>query len=289
MRQKDRKGLLKLITGTLTGFILVSSAIVLYFISIEAFDEMIYAVFTFNFRYSANAVFPALEGAGLVHYIKSWFSLIFFATCIIFYILFGKRDKQLVLLAILLFIFNLITTKLIGPGFTYYMTLNIPCVAFGIILCLSTITPQPAIDKAVWIFVAILGLGFFLNFGHKAHLINHDKKHADFTANIRDIAKQIPPNERNKVCSYNTLAMFWYYSELLPACKYFLQRELHGAADRKIFDEMNEDIISNPPIWVVLQTGYTKDRQNNARFYEILFEKYYLFGNNTEFELYKLK
>jgi len=288
MKIRNWKGLRTLIVGVSTGFVLVSLVIVLYFIWIEAFDEMIYSSFTYNFKYASKAVFLNEDKTSLVYYFRTWFSLlVLLAGTLLFFI--KRKDEKLTLLALLIFVFNLITTKIIGPGYFHYMTLNIPCLALGVIFIFDATTNYSYRNKFATVLCLVSVIVFLVYFGRNLYKSQQYDLDSDYKACLKGVMSHIPKDEFRSTFGYNVQTHFWFYSHLKPYFKYFTLQDWQQSYDEKIEKETNDMIINNPPLWLIIEPAKPEDGLFNMQIFDVIRQKYDLRDENAIFELYRLK
>jgi len=288
LRTKDYRGLIKVVFSTLTGFLVVSLIIVAYFIKIDAFDEMIYAAFTFNLKYMSSIDFLYKNPLPL-HLTKTWLSLVVLGVgCVLYYI--RKRNIGLLLLAVLMFVINVVTTIFMGPGFYHYMTLNIPCLVLGTVFIISVINEQYSQRKKLvsfgGIIVAVLLVAYiYISFYRNRERLND----SEYISLLNEVVANIPVDEQNSVYGYAVDVKFWYYTDLKPYMRYFIMQERHSMHDESVITEINNRMESAPPKWVATQAEAVASDHINKRFFEIVISRYDLRYKNSMFELYRLK
>ena len=156
VKDKNWKGLKNLIVYFSIGFAIVSLPVIIYFVYMGVFSEMLYASFGFNFKYvEAASIYK--NDSDLQSYLQESFSqrinsffsrrvhrrgfrsmtpfvFMFFSLIIVY-----RRDKKspYILFIILLLLFSLITTQ-IGLFSNHYMTTIIPAFVLSVILILDS-------------------------------------------------------------------------------------------------------------------------------------------------------
>ncbi len=271
--QDKNWGLIRnLIVWSTIGFSIVSIPIIIYFIHIGAFSEMIYASFIFNFRYIQYDIED--QPFTLINLVKGWLSLFIFVVGIIAY--YKKyRDCKMLVLCICLLSIGFITTH-IGLAYFHYMTLNLPLFSFGIIQILSTLKTQLVSRSS---HICVLTTSLLLLFGYTFYKKNQEQYLEDqddilFIKNSIEITDRIPLDQRVSVFTYNVSAKYWLIIRLIPNYKFLTKQEWHGAHDNKILVETNRMIQENPPLWIIIPNQDDFDKSYNPEFYNILSKDY---------------
>ncbi|QIK59535.1 hypothetical protein G7050_06705 [Dysgonomonas sp. HDW5A] len=272
LQNKNWKLFSNLIVWSTIGFLIVSIPIIIYFIHIGAFSEMIYASFIFNFKYIRYNI--ENDSFMIKDLFKRWLSLFLF---MIGAILYHKRyrDYKMLILCICLLLIGFITTH-IGPKYFHYMTLNLPLYSLGIIQILS-LSKVRLLKQNYNIVIFVTSL--LLLFGYTIYKKNLDQYIKDqdetlFIQNSLDIAENIPYNQRSLVFAYNVRPQFWLIMEELPNYKYFTTQEWHGEHDKNILKEINSLIQTHNIQWIVLPNLEFYDKSYNPEFYNILSKDY---------------
>lgn len=272
LKYKDRKRICTLILWAFIGFLFISIPIIIYFIHVGAFSEMMHACFTFNFKYIQYSFDD--QPFSIMNFIKDWLSL---GILMIGTILYYKRfkDYKMLILCIFLFLFALITTH-IGPRYSHYMTLNLPLFTIGLIQIFSTQNNRLLSWKYnVIIFIITL----FLLSGYALYKKNQDQYIKDqddtiFIQNSTDIIKQVPADQRTLVFTYNVSPRFWLITNILPSYRFFTNQEWHGSHDKHIFIETNNLIVTKRPQWIILPNNNAHSKFLNIEFSNLLSKDY---------------
>ena len=271
--QNKNWGLIRNLTvWSTTGFLIVSIPIVIYFIHIGAFSEMIYASFIFNFKYIQYDI--ENQPLTFTNMIKEWLSLSIFVIGTIVY--YNKyRDRKILVLCICILSIGFITTH-VGLAYFHYMTLNLPLFSFGIIQIITTLKVQ-LVNKSCHVY--ILTISLLLLFGYTFYKKNQEQYLEDqndtlFIKNAIEITDRIPLNQRTSVFTYNISAKFWLINRLTPNYKFFTKQEWHGTHDNNILVETNRMIQKNPPLWIIIPNQDAFDKSLNPEFYNTLYKDY---------------
>jgi len=289
VRRKDKKNTINAIVYSLLGFLVFSSFIIAYFIRINALDEMIYAAFTFNFKYvgSASQLLPETAIEKILDIVKTWSSLIILLFGTAMYLYKKRNFDNIILLSILFMVFCSITI-LVGPGYYHYMTLVIPSAILGFILIFLSL-PQNRkrikYDRLFLIAGILILSGYFVGkYNYKYYQETQDDSKVIKSAGI--ISGIIPADEKDSVYAYPISSSFWVHSGLLPCYKYFIMQEQHAKHDPNIIVEINNMMQENPPLWLI---SAGREYSSNNRFWEIVDKNYKLHTVTGGFELYRKK
>lgn len=285
LKYKDWKKISTLILYVSIGFLSISIPIIIYFIQIDAFSEMIYASFIFNFKYIQYSFED--QTFSLMYFVKGWFS---FAILVIGTLAYYKRykDYKILILSISLLLVAFITTH-IGPQYFHYMTLNLPLFSLGTIQVFATQeTRLLSLKSNILIFTTTI----FLLSGYTFYKSNQEQYIKDqydtlFTKNSIDIIDKIPASERSSFFAYNVPPRFWLITNILPSYRFFTNQEWHGSHDEDIFTETNNSIKIKQPQWIVLPNNDASVKFLNNEFSTILDNKYKATYKNSNLVLMK--
>lgn len=288
LSKKDWTGIANLIIYFILGFTLITLPIVAYFLYIDAFDEMIYATFLFNFKYSAltidkyhNSISVILES--IISEIVPFIILILGAI-----LLFIKTRRKSIFLFVILLLFWSKASTYVNGGFTHYMILNLPLLAIGISLVISGLD---CLNKrsVLLIIIASVALSSFSAYKVWRNLTKEEnieikEKHVA----ILKAYSLIPESDKDQIYVYHMPTYFYLLVDLLPSkvSKYFIYQEGHGMHDPNIFKEINNDVVSKSPKWVFIRQ-YDPSTAENVDLYKILEKDYAPKFVDKSFILYK--
>lgn len=291
LKRKDWQMLRRSILGILTGFLLITVPLALYFLYKDALYEMIYATFIFNMKYVGYEPELSFPLRAILLYIAKYWSV--FIILIIGTILYCRQRKEwsMLLLAFLLIVFGLVGTRF-GLYVTHYMTLNIPLLVLGLSLLVSALGSYFSRRKVAWmgLVISLLLLSGYTLWKYNNAYYRDSLDDSAFISQSLDISSHIPASERESVYPYNVQGRFFLNTGIKPRFRYFIFQEWHGVHDSQIFEDVNKMMSIDPPSWVVIATDNTKEQgyvPNNPRFFEILNKDYTLFHKNDGFILYK--
>lgn len=283
LQRKDYKNISRILLYTTVGFIFISLLIFLYFYKIDALNEMLYASIEFNLKYiyfTPKTPYGNLHSI-ILHIIKGWTPFIVLTTGVILYYR-KTKDFSIIILALFLFLTGVITTH-IGLNYYHYMTLNIPLFVLGlsfIFKACSNIRSSIALPIA---FILLFGYSF-MKYNDPEYRESQDD--SGFIKSTSEVMSFIPQAEHNSIYTYNIPAKFWLITGLLPSYKYFIHQDWHGLHSPAIYQEINMNILENPPKWIVIPNISVDKDILNISFYEILERHYSLRHKNEDFILY---
>jgi len=292
LSRKDWRNLQKLLLGSLIGFLIITLPLLFYFLYKDAFNEMIYATFTFNFKYLKYKGVAWALYSPFMYLLNFWtaYIILFLGTLIYCY---KNRKWSLILLSSFLLFFGLISTRF-GLYVHHYAILNIPLLVLGLSLIMYSYRTFLTKRSAG---IATLIISCLLLVGNTALKYDTSRSRKDFddTAFINEsdeVMKQIPYNQRDSLYVYNVHPRFYLYADIGPYYKYFVLQEWHGVHDPQIYDQIKDEMASRPPLWIVMESGYTAEDNympKNEYFFKMLEDDYTLYYENDGFDLYKRK
>lgn len=287
LKDGNIKGLRNFVLYYLLGFLLVTLPLCYYFYSKDAFYEMFFAAFIYNFKYiginESPSPFHSLVDT-FFYLLKAWTPFVVLLIGTIVYYINNKPSYKIILLSTLLIVIGYASTH-VGAAYYHYMTLNIPCLVLGLIYILkadSLRSRKVSIVLCVSVFV-VLSLFTVHKFSANGAFKKWDKA---FISDSRDIIDQIPQSDRNSIYAYHTMTRFHASSQSFPCFKYFMMQEWQGKYNPDLLNEINAMLVNDPPQWIVTQF---RDQSTNRKFWEIVESKYELYYVNNHFELFRLK
>ena len=277
----------------LSGSIFIFSGIAIYFLMNNAFGEMLYATFLFNFMYAEGSKGISTV-ADLLYFFYYVSPVIFSGIMGLYYCL--KKEKKTI--GLLLAVASMVTffSLSMGGNYYHYFILTTPCFVLGIVLFIDLTLEK---GKELWqkghriITMGVLTLflitsGIYMSLSYLATrevadlIINQPQKEYYDTA--LSTASLIPLVDRNSVLGYSVPAGWFIMTDIMPCYKYFTLQEWWGLYDPNVISETNEMLEKNPPKWIVM----ANNKQTNQKIYDILAEKYQLITKDKVVTLYHL-
>lgn len=285
--KKDWLNLVKLVGFVSLGVLIISVPILLYFYSLNSLDELLYATFTFNFKYAENARSFGGDALSLQDIVRLvlLFSIPFFVLLMGTISFYKKnRDSRVMFFSLFLIVITLVAT-LVGLSAPHYLIVALPLIMLGGLYWFLSVE-KVSQKKAYFLFI-LLSLVFIGLAGLKIKQNKgKDVWEAKHTADIVEVLSKIPIDERDNLYAYATSTSFINVAGIKPYIKYIFSQERHGATDPVVFEEINHMMEVRPPKWLVEEY---RGRYYNPEFHEIKDEKYDLYFQNETFDLYKLK
>jgi len=245
------------------GCAVVAVPIVIYFYMNSALHDMIYATFTYNFKYTAkNASKPVLSN------IPKYVTLFFPIGISAFFVLKNyKKNKEKTFLdffVAVIFIVNAVFLIYFNNG-TRYFTLFVP------IYLLVLITYWTYEKKKIKNFIIILCTVIHLLWTG-AYTASTILKLDDFKKQQEVSVKQsmvIPENERDSVIAFNVEPKYYLYMDIIPCHRYFMSQEWWASFDEVVNEEFMTFLKNDKPLWIV-----TNKREDNSELMDIIENNY---------------
>lgn len=265
-------------------FLLYSALVSGYFMCKDAFDEMIFASFTFNFKYMKYEF-----GYNMKSLLLSFsFNILILASIITAaYINYKKeKDFNVVLLLISLLAFGFIPVNMIKIGMFQYKSLLIPIFFIAILLFYKTKRLSIGFNKLQTIGVVLL---LFAMSGIFIIQYNRYKNFdSDYLRSAREMVTVIPTDEYPQVFGYQIDAKIFLMIDLKPTYKYFIFQEFHGSHDGDVIQEVNNMLQKDTPLWVFTQRNLMR-KSTNIVAVKLLEERYDIAFEDNNLILYHLK
>lgn len=288
---KDWKSVLNLISFFTLGFLLICLPIVGYIIYLGAFDEMVYACFIFNFKYS-NYEMITTDRPLLIAFIETSIKLYPFIILIIGSIAYylKTKNRKIILPVTLLIFWAAISTQL-GPAYTQYMLMTVPLVTIGAILSLHSIEilNKNHIVTTLLMLIALAGCAAF------QIRLDYSTENRAWISALNEAFDEayalIPENERDQIYTYEMPSHIYTRTGFIPnknLSRYIIFQDWHGKHDSKIYGEINDMMLKKRPKWIFARV-YNPTNIKNDQFYDILEESYVPVLIYKPFTLYKAK
>lgn len=288
IKLENKKHLFDFILYFILGFLVVSAPVLIYFMVKDALFDMIFAAFLYNLKYIGlnmpESPYETYRGT-ILHIFKAWMPFIILLIGTIMYFIKVKKYR-IILWSVLLVGYSYITTH-VGAAYYHYMTMNIPCLVFGLIFIIASLPDTVKKRKLIALTLIVLSAAFVVlsAFMYKKQGGGTDGD-SFYISQAKELLDDIPLTERNSVFAYQTMTRFHATTGLMPHFRNFMMQEWQGKYNPQIIEDINNMMLTNPPTWVITQF---RDQSTNAEFWEIIDEKYILFKKNTLFEMYRLR
>ena len=242
------------------GFAAVFIPMLLFYASQGQAIEMLYAVFVFGFKYSAENNF--VQHLQMILSSPGYFFLVVLPAVLA--VCTPQKDWRLRLLSVSGSIATFIAIAS-GNLYLHYFTLAIPLLVISELLIWDTIQSVKNVkpDARIKNCIVLLLSFFLLLFSLQAYYnpVNYTLRKAksliqspDYTTgqNIRDIVEHITESERDRVFCYNLNPDWYIYADLFPYIKYCGWHNHYIILDPRIELELEQIFKTTPPKWVVL-------------------------------------
>jgi len=231
----------------MVGCMIVFIPVILYFSMHSALSEMMYATFTYNFRYAETIAHNASLGlSAFTLYMPIAISCgMILAHC--------RRNRHIqfadVLIGLIV-LMNLISL-LIANRFPHYFTIFIPIY----ILVLSNYWKPKGQRVLTGLLVICMLFNLFSggrNFGSSFYrnLITHDPEIQHSIIN-QDM-NRIPDDKRDSVIGYNIPAAYYWNGDIIPCYQYYTHQEWWSQANPDIYTEFLDWLTVSTPSWLLL-------------------------------------
>ena len=296
--KKEWKNIISNICSFILGVIFVSLPFYVYFVSVNGLEDMIYATFTFNFKYAStfsNSIEWSLKE--LIYQIRIWAPNIFAVLSAFVFVHYStQKNIKLLLIVLLTGIFTpLVLTK--GLKTDHYMTLSSVPFLIGVILFVGTLFTKNCPGYIKYILGLFL-LSMCIYFTKKGMEITNAYKimgpgTSFYYLDKGLVQKLIPEDEKDSVFGYN-LASNWYLeTDIIPPFKFYTAQEIWTRTDSLVYFETNKYLESKPPKWIVIPdariVNSTVGVDSNPLLKRMLENDYTLKGEDRNHKYYKRK
>jgi hypothetical protein len=283
--KNEYKNLIHNTVAFLAGFMLIFLPIAIYFAIHGAFTEMIMGTFIFNFIYATVREYQWSDYSNYVYAVELSLASL---TGILGAIVYGLRKRKVVIpiFIIVLTILTIISVNF-GQQFRHYLTLTALPYTFGIIFLLRSLPENifrkcndPMLFKrlqfAVLLIISIGTIVAYSSFnGNNIYNYLKTQYASNYNGTVESFASVIPSNDIGRVMGYNTDARWFLAADIVPCNRYFTLQDIWATFDKSISDQMDNEIINNPPKWIVTTNA---NAIKNDKVKEIIFENYEKFS-----------
>ena len=271
IKEKRYRDICKGIFGFLSGVVVVSIPVWIYFIQNNAVKEFLWGTFGYNILYAEKGT----DSKSILDIMKLLFnmsSLILIAVMSI-HSLYAKKD----LFATLLFFESVCGAVVLFMGFGYwhYYLLAMPLMAlvYPIIYRCYSGTRWYKGTAVFGLLLLILPFSYqFLRDIGKNYMFDFRKYYDADINSVKDVMKNIPESEYDSIWGYNIPAHFYMYADVIPCYKYFVLQDFQSESAPQIKYEISDMLDSrNTPKWIIINNT---DKMNNEKLNRLLSEKY---------------
>lgn len=263
---------------------------VLYFYSVGALNDFIYANFVYNLLYASDGS----SAKSLFDWLLVVFRLISLPISIWFGYKLCKNEKlkteSLICGSCMMVVAA--STMFLGYGYLHYYLVYVPIMLVGLswsIRFLSDICTKNGKK-----YTLTLLLVFIIPFSWSG--LRHIGKNILFdfrgyydaeVKSVNDIVEQIPLDETDSVWSYDVPPKFYLYADITPCYKYFTLQSFQSQGNEYIQPGIEELMNNDPPKWIIMNEGGT----NNEFLNSVLRDRYVAVNSvdyGLKLELYQL-
>jgi len=238
-----------------SGFVVITSILLLYFALHHSLQAMIYGTFIFNLKYSMSGAGGLLGVAhssfAISSYVVTFISL---ATAFLYYAV--KKDSKITSLLIFVAIFSNLAIFVSGQTWLHYLQLLMPPLIFSLMLLadiLKEISPEVATESFVLgvgivaiIIMTLVDVSVFYKYNFEKKV---DKL---FEQNSIQVIERVPLAQRNDIYSYNINPLPFVLTSVTPSKRLTALQDWMGEHDPTFRSEVRGYFINNPPKWLIL-------------------------------------
>ncbi len=229
---------------------------IIWFLRIDAFEDMLYGTIIYNVMYAT----AGMETYDIISYLKeiAYFLYLFFAAVFvgIMHVVSSKKERWISYTVIFTGICCIIF-QLSGLMYTHYLIAYIPIlvVAIGQI---RDILECEKIRKLVILMLAacMLLLAFkSVRIYQDAYKGHTSTSAIEFNKETDRIMEQIPEKDRDEIIAYNVDTHFYLASDVKPCFKYFGLQDWQSKANPKMRNELRMFFSSGKAKYIVVPNG----------------------------------
>lgn len=282
--RKAIKSIIMNVVFGLVGCIVATVPFVMYFIQKDALYDMVYATFLYNFKYASNVGAGSLLNNPINTLLK-FFVIIISVIIMVTGLIKTKKEKKLMFIdffTIVVVSVNVLCLLVINQ-YLHYFLLYVPILLIvlsaywkydtskiktaGVILCVA-------------IYCFSMGYSFLANV--KLNYITKDV--VIKSAEIREMAKKIPEEEKDSVLGFEIPAENYIRAGIIPCYKYYTYQSWWSKNDPSIMESYLEYVDEEKPKWLLVNpSACDKEMQ------EFILDRYELTDNNKYIYCFHLK
>lgn len=288
-----KKQFMKLLTNAgmmIFGIGIAVLPFVLYFYSIGALNDFIYANFVYNLLYASDG------SSAKSHF--DWLLVAFRLISLPISIWFGyklwKNEKlnteSLICGSCMMVVAAF--TMFLGYGYLHYYLVYVPIMLVGLSWSIRFLSDTYAKNGIKYTLTLLLV--FIIPFSWSG--LRHIGKNLLFdfrgyydaeVESVNDIVEEIPLDERDSVWSYDVKPKFYLYANITPCYKYFTLQSFQSQGNEYIKPGIEELMTNDAPKWIIMNAGGTDNEFLNF----VLKDKYVSVDSvdyGLKLELYQL-
>ncbi|MCH4193258.1 MAG: hypothetical protein LKF52_13200 [Butyrivibrio sp.] len=276
----------------IAGIMVVTVPICLYFEVQGSLQEMLYATFLFNMKYSSRTSFLStfMQKSVMAHMMILFMPLIM-AVFVFSYNEFSRRFKLAMELILVLNMLSLF----MGFGFNHYFMIETPIILIMVILGWKLFKEKGVLRKSEWmrrtfrLTGLLVVLAVYLILSVRIIFLNVRDYYLTDTvtkeyAEVHELCQKIPEEDQDNVLGFEIPARYYLIGDILPCYKYGILQTFWSEVDPEIMQEYVSYLKNQSPEWLVVLTGADDENVDG-----ILSQKYEQADANDYCSLYHLK
>lgn len=284
-RQGNKRFLIKYSSIVFISIIAFCVAICIYFVAKDAFDAMIYSLFSYNFKYIDKGYQTNLKELSKTMILNVSVVGVWVLATYLSYKKNPKKDYNLIIFIILLLLLGVFPVNM-RFGHCYYLSLLTPVYAVGMMLLFSIMDFSKKQNKilnafSALLFIALLCSGFF-------RFNTYRTMDDAYIESAKNIVSMVPSAQLDNVYGYQTEAKLYVVTDLKPTFRYFFLQDFLAKSDKRINDSVKENIESDNTLWVITQNDVFKKSTNEGAL-DALSQNYEKYFSDNYLTLFKRK
>lgn len=288
IKNKQWINILKNGVSFLLGAMVVLVPILIYFIKVDALEEMVYATFIYNFKHGFERT--ALNRNEVINMVVMGIPLLTALVSGIMNVLSvrsensenSEKRKESPVVGIMVLILNgtAILFLIISRPYPHYLMIWIPVIVTGIGFIKDWISKRKRFCFIGIALCILVSLGKIGTSGIEIYKTLRSNAIYTFENESKMIVAQIPLEERDKVIVVNINAYFYLITDVTPCYKNFILQGLHTVIDDRERAEFVKDLES-------LEAKYIVTGTKEGIYSKLIGKHYYLAEETGMLRLYE--
>lgn len=252
--KKEYKNLLYNILGGMLGCSLILVPVIIYFLSKNALDDMIYATFLYNFKYASEIGHQALT-EDIVIYGMLYFPIVV-SVCLMLSKLIQshRRREKVAFIDVLIITMQCcsIISLLMMNVYGHYFTIYIPVYMLVLSRCFVFEKKKMlnlVVLSCTCLYTAIAF--YFLGVSVYYNLISDTAR--EKASIIYSDTQRIPEEERDSIIGYDIYSAYYLQGDILPCYKYYTLQDWWSISNPDIKVEFLEWLKEENPLWLLVR------------------------------------
>lgn len=285
--KKQYKNILINALAFIGGVAVILIPISIYFIYHGALYEMIYGTLLFNFKYMGVGTGKLALINLIAQQMMTLLPTIIPSIAIV--LLYRKDKKYRLIIFIIAFSISFYFTINTGHKYIYYHVLNAIPFSLGVMLIIKYFEVSKNTYKLIKLsltFIITMSITLYAYIGRDIVSILKAQSKSTYNVEAKELADNIPINERNDVLGYNTSSQWFMATDILPITRFYTNQDWWNLFDNIVTTEIEELLLNNSPKWIIVPN--IEDIQDDE-IKEIIKNNYILIDNNNTGQLYNIK